>query len=289
MPPAAVACPLCGSADLRRVYDLSRADFADAVPGVVYRCRACPMWFKALEHPDALPTAYPGEHGDDPVSVTYLLGDAARALCREALAGLRPLPRQPPPRLLDLGAGQGALVEEAARLGFAAHGIEHCDDNVARARARGLDVRLARIEDVDLHESEDVVTMMDVIEHLPDPLAVLRRAHRALRPGGELVVYTPNHRGGIVLLARLLHALGIRRPAEELFGRNHVAFFDDLSLPWALRAAGFELRELRRFAYDPSRPGQEVSRLELAVAAAVEQLGRPFGREFRLLAYARRP
>ena len=288
MPPAAVACPLCGSADLRRVYDLSRADFADAVPGVVYRCRACPMWFKALAHPEALPTAYPGEFGDDPVSATYLLGDAARAVFRDALAGLRPLPATPPPRLLDIGAGQGALLEEAARLGFAGQGIEHCEDNVARARARGLDVRLARAEDLELHEAVDVVTMMDFIEHVPDPLRILAAAHRALRPGGELVVYTPNHRGAVVLLARLLHALGVRHPAEEFFGRNHVAFFDDRSLPWALRAAGFELLELRQIAYDPSRPGQEVSRLALAATAAIEQLGRPFGRLFRLLAYARK-
>lgn len=289
MSPAPVPCPLCGGVDQQLIYDLTRLDLADAVPGLVMRCRACPMWFKALERPEALPTAYPGEFGDDAVSATYLLGDAARALFRDALAEAR---RQVPgqaPRLLDLGTGQGALLEEAARLGFVAEGVDHCADNVERARARGLDVNLATARELDRPGAFDVVTMMDFIEHLPDPLAVLRVAHRALRPGGALVVYTPNHRSGVVLLARLLYAVGVRRPVHELFGRNHVAFFDDRSLPWALVAAGFELRTLQRSAYDPSRPGQDVSRLTLAVMGAVEQLGRPFGRVFRLLAFARKP
>ena len=75
------------------------------------------MWFKTLSDPAGLPTAYAGEHGADDVAATYLLGDAARALFRQALAPLAPAGTAAP-RLLDVGAAQGALLEEAARLGF---------------------------------------------------------------------------------------------------------------------------------------------------------------------------
>src|SRR5207248_700328 len=102
------------------------------------------------------------------------------------------------------------------------------------ARAKGLKVRQASAENLDDVETFDVITMLDIIEHLPDPLRVLQAAHRALKPGGELVVYTPNHRAAVVGLAKTLHAMGIRSPVREIFGRNHICFFDDRSLAIAL-------------------------------------------------------
>jgi hypothetical protein len=74
---------------------------------------------------------------------------------------------------------------------------------------------------------------------------------------------------------------------NEIFGSNHICFFDDRSLPFALQTAGFTVRRLSLFPYDPERPGQPVSLLSLATVTAVEQLGRPFNRMFRLLVYAR--
>jgi 2-polyprenyl-3-methyl-5-hydroxy-6-metoxy-1,4-benzoquinol methylase len=282
-------CPLCGDADGEVRYDLTPGESAEDVPGLVIRCRACAMWFKAVEDPDALPTDYPGEHGDDPLAARYLGGAAARAFFREILTEVRRARREPAPRLLDIGAGAAVLLEEAARLGFAAEGIDRSPANAAAARARGFAVAHAAAESLDLAERFDVVTMLDIIEHVLDPLDVLRRVHRALKPGGDLIVYTPNHRALVVELAKLLHAAGIRYPVRQLFGRNHVAFFDDRSLPRALRRAGFDLQALRRAPYDPARPGQEISPLNLLAIRAVEAVGRPFGRVFRLLAYARRP
>ena len=281
-------CPLCGGRDHAVVYDLRAAAGPEAVPGLVRRCRDCGMWFKTLSDPAGLPTAYAGEHGTDDVAATYLLGDTARALFRQALAPLAPAGTAAP-RLLDVGAAQGALLEEAARLGFDAEGVDHCAENVRDARARGLRMRLAEAENLDDRARFDVVTMMDLIEHVPDPARLLAMAHRALRPGGSLVVYTPNHRAAVVLLARLLHRVGVRYPVAEIFARNHVCFFDDRTLPRMLERAGFAVGARTLAAYDPSRPGQAISPLNLAAVATAEWLGRPFGRVFRMLVYARRP
>ncbi len=281
------SCPLCGSTTGRVMYTLTAAATIEDVPGTVIACDRCPMWFKALAPGTTLPIEYPGEVGDDPIAAAYLLGDTARELFRTALTPLAPRPGAPA-RLLDIGAGQGALLEEAARLGFTAEGLEHAPGNVAAARARGLAMHHGTAETLDAQAAYDVITLMDVIEHLLDPLAVLRRVHAALRPGGTLVVYTPNHRALVVGFARLLHAAGVRGPLQEFFGRNHVAFFDDRSLPLALARAGFQLLGMERFRYDPTRPGQEVSAAQVAVVAALERLGAPFGRVMRLLAWARR-
>jgi 2-polyprenyl-3-methyl-5-hydroxy-6-metoxy-1,4-benzoquinol methylase len=280
-------CPVCGSVDTEIAYDLRTASGPEAVPGMVHRCRACPMWFKDLGEGGAIPTAYAGEHGDDAVAATYLEGDAARAVFRDALVPL--VASGTAGRLLDIGAAQGVLLEEATRLGFEAEGIDHCAENVRDACARGRRVRLAAAETLEDRDAFDVVTLMDIIEHVTDPVGVLAACHRALRPGGTLVVYTPNHRAVIVSLAKLLHRVGMRHPVTEFFGRNHVCFFDDRSLPLALERAGFRIRALQQSSYDPARPGQEVSRASLAAVALTEWIGRPLGRVFRLLAYAEKP
>jgi SAM-dependent methyltransferase len=282
------ACPLCGTASPVPVYDLTAASSPDAVPGIVVRCRSCPLWFKLLSDPAGLPKNYPGEYGGDDVAATYLLGDAARALFRETLADIRPSLHAATPRLLDIGAGQGVLLEEALRLGFDAEGVDHCESNVEAAAAKGLKVRYAEAEELAERDAFDVVTMMDIIEHVLDPLQLLRAAHRALKPGGVLVVYTPNHRAAVVLMARLLHRLGITYPIEEIFGRNHVCFFDDRSLPRALTRSGFEVGAQRQFPYDSARPGQPMSTVNLLAVSAVEWLGKPFNRVFRMLVYARK-
>lgn len=282
-------CPLCGSVDCATVYDLTGIRSREDVPGLVMRCRGCPMWFKVLADGTALPTDYPGEHGEDQIAATYLLGESARALFQQTLARVEVRSRGACPRLLDIGAGQGALLEEALRMGYDAEGIDHSESNVRSASGRGLKVTPGAAEDLDREAAFDVITMMDFIEHVTDPMRILRRAHRALVPGGELVVYTPNHRGMVVVLAKLLNAVGVRYPLQEIFGRNHVCFFDDRSLPLALEQAGFAIRVQEQLAYDPSRPGQDISRLNLAAMMLVEHLGKPLHRMFRLLAYARKP
>ncbi len=283
------ACPLCGSVGYDAVYDLRVRNSADDVPGIVVRCRTCAMWFKVLTNTTGIAAAYPGEYGHDEIAATYLSSPAARTFFQHVLDNLRTCPDGTRPRLLDIGAAQGTFLEEARRRGFDCHGIDHCEPNVADACAKGLHVTQTAAEDLDCEDSFDVVTMLDIIEHLPDPMRVLRAAQRALKPGGELVVYTPNHRAAVVVLAKMLYALGIRYPVQEIFGRNHVCFFDHRSLPRALATTGFTVRLLQQFPYDVSRPGQPVSRANLAAIALVEGLGQPLRRLFRMLVYAQKP
>ena len=280
-------CPLCGATDAPVRYDLRDASGPEAIPGVVRCCGACGMWFKVVTAADGLPTAYVGEHGDDPLAATYLHGEAARAVFRDALGGLPE--RRAGARLLDIGAAQGTLLEEAARFGFVAEGVDHNPDNVRDARAKGLAVRLGKAEELADEAAFDVVTMMDLIEHVTAPARLLAAAHRALVPGGTLVVYTPDHLAMTVRLARLLHRFGVGYPVAEIFGRNHVCFFDHRTLRGILERAGFADIAVRLRPYDPSRPGQEISPLNLAAISALEWLGRPFGQGFRMLAYARKP
>jgi 2-polyprenyl-3-methyl-5-hydroxy-6-metoxy-1,4-benzoquinol methylase len=285
---AAAACPVCGSAEHDLIFDLRDVSNPLAVPGPVVRCRHCAMWFKIVDDAARVDQAYGEAYADNDGTDDYMAGPAARALFREVLTAL-PVPRGGSrPLLLDIGAGQGALVAEATRLGFEAMGVDRCAPLARKARAAGLNVEAGDAAALTGSERFDVVTMMDVIEHVPEPRRLLATARRLLKPAGRLVVYTPNHRGAVVTLAKMLNALGAGVAVREIFGGNHVCFFDDRSLPRALAAERFTVDELRLSPYDPARPGGPVSRASLAAVTAVEWLGRPFDRVFRMLAFASR-
>jgi 2-polyprenyl-3-methyl-5-hydroxy-6-metoxy-1,4-benzoquinol methylase len=277
------ACPLCRNPGWKQVFDLRECPGKFRVRGRVVRCEDCGFLFKIPVRAEDIAESYQGEYGDDDAVERYMRGEPTRAFYRGVLGGLRARSG----RLLDIGTGYGVLLEEASRLGYEAQGVDLSAPLVAKARARGLKVEQGTVEEVREAGAFDVVTLLDLIEHVTDPLALLAAARRALRPGGELVVYTPNHRAAVVLLARALNAAGLPFAVCEIFGSNHVCFFDDRTLPAALARAGLGASRIELSPYDPSRPGQYVSPLSLLAVTAVERLGQPFGRMFRMLAYAR--
>jgi 2-polyprenyl-3-methyl-5-hydroxy-6-metoxy-1,4-benzoquinol methylase len=244
------------------------------------------MCFKILSEPERLSQIYGDEYAAAEMTDQYMLSEAARACFRTVLGGIGITHGTTRPRLLDIGTGLGALLEEAQKLGYEAEGVDLCEALVQRARARGLRVHCRQAEELDAESSFDAVTMLDVIEHVAAPLKLLATARRLLKPGGRLVVYTPNHRGAVVVLARLLNGLGIRFAIEDIFGGNHVCFFDAGSLTNALRRQGFSLRSIGFFPYDPARPGGPISPVSLAAVRAAEWLGKPFGRMFRMVVHA---
>ncbi len=279
-------CPLCGGIEHEVIFDLRRVSNVLSVPGLIANCRHCSMCFKILSEPDRLSQAYGDEYAAAEITEQYMLSETARAFFRKVLGGISITHCITKPRLLDIGTGLGALLEEAQELGYEAEGVELCEPLVQKARARGLRVHCKPAEELDAEANFDAVTMLDVIEHVTEPLKLLATARHVLKPGGKLVVYTPNHRGAVVVLARILKKLGIGFAVEEIFGGNHVCFFDDRSLSVALQKQGFSLHSIRLFPYDPSRPGGPISPVSLAAVTAVEWLGKPFNRMFRMVVHA---
>ncbi len=119
------------------------------------------------------------------------------------LSAMRELVAAASPRLLDVGCSVGALLVQARKRGFDVAGIELNALAAAHAReAFGLDVRSCMLDE--LHaagERFDLITLTQVVEHLPRPQDVLETAARMLRPGGAIIVEVPNREG---LYARLL-------------------------------------------------------------------------------------
>lgn len=95
--------------------------------------------------------------------------------------------------LLDVGCGRGHFVDVAVRSGWNAKGIEISEPAVEICNKLGLPVeKLDFFSDKLKSQSLDVLTMLEVLEHVPDPVSFLKRSQDLLRPGGILYFTTPN-------------------------------------------------------------------------------------------------
>jgi SAM-dependent methyltransferase len=145
-------------------------------------------------------------------------------------------------RLFDVGAATGILLDLARSRGWQPDGIDPSAWAVGVAAARyGLSLRHGPFESAALPESAyAAVTMVDVIEHTPLPFEAVKKAHGILRPGGLLVIVTPD-----------IHSLSARLAGRRWWHLRpaHLAFFSRSSLAALLGRAGFAVVRERRYSW----------------------------------------
>jgi SAM-dependent methyltransferase len=171
--------------------------------------------------------------------------------------------------LLDVGGGEGrfaaAFVE---RTGGRAAVAELNPAAAAVAAARGLEVHAGPFEGYARRLSFDCVCFLDVLEHLPDPLAALRKARALLKPGGYVLLVVPNV-GHWSVVGELLGGDFTYLPAGILCA-THLRFFTRRSLEALLREAGFEVVRWRDHPGPP--PAAFLERLAAGSGADMESL-----------------
>lgn len=136
---------------------------------------------------------------------------------------------RPGARLLDVGCGPGAGVEAARRAGWDAYGLDSSLQAVSLARRRhGERVRAGTVEDRPFPEGFfDAITSYDLIEHVHAPRKFAASLAALLRPGGRILIATPNCES---LLSRLTGRRWVSYKIPE-----HVIFFSPSTLAEALR------------------------------------------------------
>ena len=147
----------------------------------------------------------------------------------------------PPLQILDIGCGTGLNSRAMAAKGHRVAGVDISEHAIARYRESGFDGRTMDIESgLDFaDESFDLVFCSEVIEHLVRPERLVAEVHRVLRPGGRLVLSTPN---SAFWLYRVLGLLGW--VVSEIQHPMHLRFFSRASLKRLLEAAGFRTRDV---------------------------------------------
>lgn len=96
------------------------------------------------------------------------------------------------PTWMDIGCGDGALVMTASDFGFNAIGLDSRAETVSRIKALGFSSQQIDFMNIDENEKVDTISMMDVLEHIPYPTTALKKIKKLLRPGGALIISTPD-------------------------------------------------------------------------------------------------
>ena len=144
-------------------------------------------------------------------------------------------------RLLDVGCGTGAMLELLSQR-YDAQGIDVSEHAAAFCRARGLhNVRVGTLTTFPKGEAFDIVTMLDVVEHIEEDVQVLRDAHAIVKPGGHLLVTVPafpslwSHHDVMLHHKRRYTRSELRAVvAEAGFIIDRMTFFNTLLFPVAL-------------------------------------------------------
>lgn len=157
-------------------------------------------------------------------------------------------------RLLDIGCGVGYFLMVAQQRGWSVAGVDLDKSAVDIARKHGLGVRWETVEDMPYaDESFDVVTMFNVLEHLPVPKLALINIHRALKPGGLLVMETPTDDFALKYLAHLLYKVSrgsLNTPIRYLFSGTdvewgHMYRFSRRTITNILEKTGFRVLKIQ--------------------------------------------
>lgn len=192
------------------------------VTGALYQCGQCGFLQSSLG-------AEVLAHYEDLADPSYEENRHERALqARKLLQLVRRYKEKG--RLLDVGAATGILVEEATRLGYEAEGIEISKWLQQKAQERGLRVQRGVLPSPLLEGPYDVVTLIDVIEHIANPLETLKHIRSILGRDGIIAVVTPD----------------IGAFAARLFGWKwwhcrvaHIGYFNRRTLEYIFNKAGF--------------------------------------------------
>lgn len=187
-------------------------------------------------------------HKLNPVRLKYLR-DQVDQHWQADETGFRPLSGR---TALDVGCGAGLLAEPLARLGAEVTAIDASEELIeaakAHAAAGGLDIdyRACAVEDMD--GAFDLVTCLEVVEHVADPRAFIAALTKRVAAGGLLILSTPNRTGWSRLLTVTL-AEGLGRVPRGT--HDYAKFITPDELAAMVRDAGLEVLDIQGIAFSP--------------------------------------
>lgn len=186
-------CPLCNSRDTSPELDADCSRHPAWKPPLSpvmtwMRCATCNHSYTAGYHSqEALDVIFSSTHagqgvGDDLENQRYVWARVVEKIVPFANSG----------PWLDVGFGSGALLLTAQEFGFVPVGIDLRTSGVKALRALGVEAHAAGLDSFEPEIRFSVISMCDVLEHMPYPAEGLRRAHRLLEDNGVVLISMPN-------------------------------------------------------------------------------------------------
>jgi len=240
-------CPLCGERDENLILEATDPNPGTRAPlrFAVVQCRKCELIYtNPRPGPKSIGRFYPSDYR--PHRRPRKMSEVHKTSSKIAHWTGRAVPERDGSlpwigqgRLLDFGCGGGSYLQRMADQGWQVTGLDAAVGAVQHIRQElGLKALAGTLPHPDLAPgSFDVVTMWHSIEHVHEPLAILREAFQLLVPGGKLIVACPNIASWAFKVFR-----------ENWFGLDlprHLTHFTPNSLSTMLLAAGFHVEAVR--------------------------------------------
>lgn len=183
------------------------------------------------------------------------------------------LARYPRGRLLEIGCGSGRFLQRMRRKGWAVQGVDLDPVVAKRIQERyGLSIDVGDLRALGYPaESFDAVAMSQVIEHAYDPVGLLAECRRLLRPGGHLVLSTPN--------ARSLAHRRFARAWRGLEPPRHLQIFTRQALESSTQRVGLRIERITTLSAESAGIYRASEEAQLALGLAVH--GTAVGRVVR--------
>ncbi len=304
-------CPVCARPLGERWASAVDVEYETTAERFDYlRCRECDLLAIDPVPEGRLAEIYPPGYysfagsGDGLGERRGVVARAKAALDRRTFRRLLGLIDSTDPRILDVGGGSGEIA--AALLTLAGSGaratvVDFDREATTIAAARGLATATCRFEEFETEERFDVVMLLNLVEHVADPVATMARAGELLAPGGVAWIQTPNFDSLDARIFRHRNWAGLHCP-------RHWVVFGEAGLERALARAGLapvSLRATQGGAFwaasilgllrdrEPGRRGRPLVRDPLfsplaAAGAGFDLLTRPFRSASQVVCLARR-
>lgn len=156
-------------------------------------------------------------------------------------------------KFLDIGCGEGYVLADAHKKGWEVYGVDICDNRLDIAKNRDISFFKGNIDQASFPaDFFDCIYLDSVLEHLKDPVALLREANRILHPGGVLYLGIPNDdslfNDARKLIFTILGRRGISVRTKPFKSPYHVVGFTLRSIKKTLAESGFDIIRLRNFS-----------------------------------------
>lgn len=238
-----VPCNFCNANDTKLLFIAKERDWGTEEFFNIVRCNQCSLVY-VNPRPDKEeirryypPETWPRARGNIDLASATISGRPWQEIMKQRSAQLLKYVKKG--RILDIGCGDGLFLKYFKNCGLEVHGIDFgkTASNYARD-ILGLDVFTGSLEEAKYQSgSFDAVSLYAVLEHLPDPLQILREINRILKPGGILFISVPNFNS---LESRIFRErwVAIKAPA-------HLYHFTPATLRAFLLKAGFAIVEIK--------------------------------------------
>ncbi len=151
-------------------------------------------------------------------------------------------------KILDIGCGSGRISKELIKKGYQVVGLDFAEEAVKKAQAQGVNAKRVNLDEGIPENSEtfDIVWAGDIVEHVFDPIGLLKESARVLKSSGIMLITIPSDVG---LVSRIKMLFGISHQ-EQMYMTSgfykHHTFFTPRLIRFMLKKAGLHINTFKR-------------------------------------------